>query len=248
MKNKKNKVFYTILVLALVAASLFFLIIERRTHLEFFLHLAAIPLEVILAVFIVERFLSKREAGLKRGQMRLIKSHLFRSQMRMLFIKNFKALKSPLICLEDIRSASLEDLKKMRADAEEVEYRSDEAIESVIMEYLRAKAVWQQYMDRAISFHFDEIVEDMIVILHFINDVMLFKEYHPDEAFIKEAKKSETEMAKIHQILGDGIRKFLDYAIELKEKDPSMLENILTDYYECSRYETVSSDKGQPAV
>jgi len=51
------------------AASILFLIVEHLTHMEFLLHLAAIPLEVLVAVFIVERFLEQKERQEKRRQL-----------------------------------------------------------------------------------------------------------------------------------------------------------------------------------
>ncbi len=72
-------------------------------------------------------------------------------------------------------------------------------------------------MERAIQNEFDYIFGDMIFILHFIQDVRLFKKNHPGRNFMSEAKDSTLLMEKAHKVLGDGIRKFLDYAIELKE-------------------------------
>ena len=37
-------------------------------------------------------------------------------------------------------------------------------------------------------------------------------------------------MARTHRIIGDGIRRFLDYAIELKEKQPEMFGEMMADY------------------
>lgn len=37
-------------------------------------------------------------------------------------------------------------------------------------------------------------------------------------------------MEKIKRILGEGIRKFLDYAIELKEKQPDMFYDLISNY------------------
>jgi hypothetical protein len=43
-------------------------------------------------------------------------------------------------------------------------------------------------------------------------------------------------MKKVKKIMSDGILKFLDYVIELKEKDPDMFYDLLTDY-ELSNFE-----------
>ena len=82
MRVAKNLGFY----LSFVAASGLFLVVEHFTHVEFFLHLAAIPLEVLVAVFIVEKMLERREAQERRRQLMFIKSHMFRTDMRGIFI------------------------------------------------------------------------------------------------------------------------------------------------------------------
>jgi hypothetical protein len=195
---------------------------------------AAIPLEVLLAVFIVETLLRKREDNNKRKQLMYIKSHLFRSELRPLFILNFKALKHPSLTMTQIKNASLDELKQMRKNAESIEYKSFEAMESVILEYTKQQQIWQQFMDWGISFHFDSIVEDMIYILHFIHDVKLYKEKNPDKLFIKEAERKKGLKIKVERVLWDGIEKFLDYAIELKEKKPEMFDDLLSDFEMCS--------------
>ena len=131
----------------LIAASAAFLVIQRLTHWEFALHLAAIPLEILIAVFVVERFLENRETKLKRQQLMYIKSYMFRSEMRNLFIANFAALKHPAIDLAKLRDSTLDELREMRRQAETVEYASPEAMEPVIMEYVRAEPVWHSFKD-----------------------------------------------------------------------------------------------------
>jgi hypothetical protein len=216
--------------LLFIAAAALFLIIEHLTHIEFFLHLAAIPIEVMVAVFIVEKFLERKEQGEKRRQLMFIKSYMFRSDMRNLFIANFKALQSPALAFAQIRTAGLEELKAMRQMAEQVEYKSPGAMESVVMEYVKGQSVWMSFMERAISYNFEEIFHDMIYILHFINDVRAFKEANPQRLFIEAAQRNGEMMEKARKVLGDGIRRFLDYAIELKEKQPEMFRDVLADY------------------
>jgi hypothetical protein len=159
-----------------------------------------------------------------------IKSFMFRSDMRNLFITNFHALKSPGLSMSHIKAASIEELKAMRAAAEEIEYKSVEAMEPVIMEYVRAESVWHNFMERAITYNFEEIFFNMIFILHFIYDVKLFKENNPDKLFVLEAEKREALMVKVCKVLHDGIKAFLDYAVELKSKQPAMFDEIMADY------------------
>ena len=226
MKTRMSVVIYIILV----AVAALFLLIERLTQIEFMFHLAAIPIEVLVVVFIVERLLENRENKQKREHLMYIKSCLFRSEMRSLFITNFNNLESPPLTMSKILNSTLDELKQMRRDADTVEYKSLEMMEPVIMEYVDAQPVWQNFMDIAISCHFEEIFQDMVYILHFIHDVKIFKEHNPDKLFIHEAEKKELLMQKAKTVLGDGIRKFLDYAIELKEKHPDMFYEIISDY------------------
>jgi hypothetical protein len=226
MKSSSNIGIYGLLL----TASIVFLIIEHLTHIEFLLHLAAIPLEVLVAVFIVERFLAMKERHERRRQFMFIKSYMFRSNMRSLFTSNFSALKSPAITFATIRSASLEELRQWRRQAEEIQYKSPEAMESVIMEYVKAQPVWMSFMERAITYNFEEIFHDMIYILHFISDVQAFKAAYPHDLFIAKAMRDEGMMVKVRKVLSDGIQRFLDYATELKEKQPTMFNDVLSDY------------------
>lgn len=193
-------------------------------------HLAAIPLEILLAVFIVQRFLDNRENEEKRRQLMLIKSCMFRSDMSNLFIANFDALESPPVTMSKIKDSTLNELKRIREQADTVQYKSLEMMEPVIMEYVKARHVWQDFMERAIAYDFEDVFRDMVYILHFVRDVESFKENNPDRLFIREAQKNELLMRKVRKVLGDGIRKFLDYAIELKEKEPDLLYEIIAEY------------------
>jgi len=216
--------------LALVATSGLFILLEGWTKWEFFWHLAAIPLEILIAVFIVEQLLEHREVRAKREQLMYIKSFMFRSQMRDLFIANFAALKSPAITMNSIRRASLAELREMRGQAGDIEYRSLEALEPVIDEYVKAEPVWHSFKERAITYNFENIFLDMMAILHFIYDVRSFKAKHPQKMFIHEAAKKEEAMKKVWKIVTDGIRLFLDYAIELKDKQPAIFDEMMADY------------------
>jgi hypothetical protein len=214
----------------LLSASVVFLVLRELTHIEFFLHLAAIPLEVLLAVFIIEKILDQQTARFKRRQLMFIKSFLFRSEMRNLFLANFEALKSPPLTMSRIHSASLEELRLMRQQAERIEYKSAQAMEPIIMEYAKARGVWLNFMERAITYDFEEIFNDMIAILHFIADVSAFKEANPKKLFILEAQRKKPILDRVHKVLWDGIQRFLDYAIELKEKQPELFEEMMGDY------------------
>jgi hypothetical protein len=226
MKRFKHIEFYV----GLIGASVLFLILEHLTHWEFLLHLAAIPLEVLFAVFIVERFLEQRETKEKRRQLMFIKSHLFRSDMRPLFLADFAALKTPPVTMDKIRTASIEELRDMRRQTETVEFKSPEAMEPVIMEYVKAEPVWHGFKERALTYNFENIFQDMIGILHFTSDVKLFKEKYPHRLFVHEAAKRPALLDRARKIMTNGIHSFLDYAIELKEKQPVMFDEMMADY------------------
>jgi hypothetical protein len=226
MKRFKHVGFY----IGLIGMAGIFLVLEHYIHWEFLWHLAAIPLDILIAVFIVERFLENRENKEKRQQLLYIKSYMFRSEMRGLFIANFAALKSPDITMSGIKNAALEELKDLRRQAEHIEYKSLDAMEPVIMEYVKAESVWHSFKERAITYNFENIFMDMIYILHFIYDVKIFKERNPHRIFIHEAVKREDLMKKVWKVLTDGIKSFLAYAVELKEKQPAIFDELMADY------------------
>lgn len=219
------------LYILLIAASVIILLLEHFViHYEFLLHLAAIPLDILIAVFIVEKYIENSESKEKRRQLMFIKSYMFRSEMRNLFITNFHALRVPSLTMTRIKAASLEELRAMREQAKNIEYKSLEAMEPVIKEYVKAEKVWRDFMERAITYNFENIFFDMIYIIHFLYDVKLFKENNPDKLFVREAEKREILMQKVRKVLHDGINAFLDYAIELKEKQPAMFDEVMADY------------------
>jgi hypothetical protein len=226
MINKNNFFIYIVLVVTPVII----LIIEHFTHVEFLLHVAAIPIEVLVAVFIVEMYLANRQKKERRRQLMHIKSCMFRLEMRNLFVTNFLALKTPPLTISGIKAATLHELRKMREQADNIQYRSLEAMEPVIQEYVAAQSVWRNFMNIALDYGFDDIFQDMVYILHFISDVKTYKEHNPEKLFIHKAAENKLLMQKVNKVLGDGIRKYLDYAIELKEKQPELFDEITTDY------------------
>lgn len=171
-----------------------------------------------------------------------IKSYVFRSELLNLFIVNFDALKFPSLTMSKIRNATLEEIRQMRKEADTIEYQSPEMMESVIMEYVKAEQVWHSFKERAITYNFEEIFHDMIFILNFIYDVKAFKNNNPNKLFIYEAEKNILFMGKIKKVLGAGIQKFLDYAIELKEKHPDTFDELISDYELASKIRRIQSD------
>src|SRR4030067_296980 len=67
------------------------------------------------------------------------------------FVATFRGLKKPAITMHQIKEASLEDLRTMRREAEAIEYRSPEAMEEIIREYVKAQPRWTSLLERAIT-------------------------------------------------------------------------------------------------
>jgi hypothetical protein len=214
----------------LPALSAFFLYLEHLTHFEFLLHVAAIPMEILLGAIVVERYLARKERQSKLRQLMFIKSYLFRSRMRNLFISNFSALAEPGITMESIKKSSLGELRALRAKAEDMSYSSPEAMEPVVMEYVNSHDVFHEFMDWAITNNFEEIFHDMIHLLHFIQDVKLFKKHNPGRTFMSEAMERPQLMTKVEGILKRGLFSFLDYMAEVKESQPEVFEELINDY------------------
>lgn len=219
-----------ILGVGLPSLSAFFLYLEHLTHIEFLLHVAAIPMEILLGAILVERYLARKERESKLRQLMFIKSYLFRSRMRNLFISNFAALAKPKITMEMIKNASLADLRELRDRVDSMQYSSAEAMEPVLMEYVHSHDVFHEFMDWAIANNFEEIFHDMINLLHFIQDVKLFKKHNPDKLFISGARENPQLMGKVEKILKTGIFSFLDYMVEVKETQPEVFEELINDY------------------
>jgi len=211
--KREQRVVFSLMILGLPALSAFFLWLEHVTHFEFLLHAAAIPLEILAGSFLVERWLARKEKEGKRQQLMYLKSYLFRSEMRNVFISNFSA----------------------RDKITTLEYRSPGAMEEVLCEYAHARKIFHTFMEWAVAHDFEAIFHDMIYILHFIQDFQLYKKQNPERPFMEELQDHPRMQAKVDNILRDGVVKFLDYAIELRQKEPEVLEELLDDYLMSSR-------------
>lgn len=233
--EQERRIVFVLVGTGLPVLSAFFLWLEHLTHQEFLLHLAAIPLEILLGAFLIERWLARKEKEGKRRQLMYLKSYLFRSEMRDVFVSNFNALAQPAISLAWIRGATLPELVRARGAITALQYRSPQATEEVLAKYVQARHAWQTFMEWAAAHDFESIFHDMIFILHFTQDFQLFKQNHPDRLFVDYAHSHPRLAAKIEKVLRDGVVKFLDYAIELKQKEPEVFEELLDDYLLSSR-------------
>lgn len=238
-QNQQNKNFfksiYFLLLIGLPILSILFLILEQITHIVFLHHIAAIPLEILLGAVIVERFLANRERKSKLRQFMHLKSYMFRTHIREVFITNFQALESPNIDIEQLAVASLSDLKKLRNGLRKLNYQSAEELEKVIQAYVDARDIFQDFMELAISHDFESIIENMVFVLHFIQDVDLYKRYYPNKLYVEHALKMPDERRRVIRILSDGISKFLDYLIELKQEQPDVFMELINEYLITSR-------------
>lgn len=219
-----------LIAIILTSISGVFLYIQYVTQNEFMFHLAAIPLEVLAVLFIAQRFIENVRNQEKRRRLMYIKSYLFRAELSDLYIMNFLALETPVITMAQLKHSTLEELKQIRESVTNVKYKSLEAIESVVEEYVNAQHVWRDLMERAITYDFEDVFQDMIELLHFVHDVKVFRDKNQGKLFGSEVSENEGIQLKVEKVLGDGIRSFLDYAIELKDNQPKMYLNMMSDY------------------
>lgn len=241
---KKDRIFSSplslLLYIGLPLLCAFFLWLHQTTHIEFLLHLAAIPLEILVGAFLVERFLAHEARKQDLRKHMYMKSYTFRSELRKVFIANLKALKYPSIKISEIRTASIENLLSIRNSLDDLEYGTDEEIENVIMEYIHAQKTFYKFMEWAVNHDFETIFFNMIDLLHFIQDVKQFKEYYSDKLFVTEAKKDPKQIERINKVLKEGVLSLLDYVIELKSENPELLDEILGEYEQTNRFSELS--------
>jgi hypothetical protein len=222
---------YFLVVIGLLLLSALFLYLEHITHYEFFLHIASIPLEVLVGGVLVERYLAWREKRRRKRQLMFVKSCLFRSELRTLYMTNFAALAFPRITMEEIKRAGPKELKGWLKQIEEnSRYHSPEAMEAVINEYVKAYLSFNRFLEWAITNDFERIFNDMIMLMHFIHDAQQFKSLHPDELFISKAMKNPEQMERVRKVLTDGIKSFLKFCIELQEHEPDVFLTLMEDY------------------
>jgi hypothetical protein len=222
---------YFVIAISLLLLVALFLYLEHITHYEFFLHVAAIPLEVLFGGILVERYLAWRERRRRKKQLMFVKSCLFRSELRTLYMTNFEALAFPRISMEDIKGAGPKALKGWLKQVEEgAQYHSPEAMEAVISEYVNAYPSFNRFLEWSSNNDFERIFKDMIMLMHFIHDAQLFKSMHPDELFISKAMTNPQQMERAKTVLTDGIKSFLKFCIELQEHEPDVFLTLMEDY------------------
>jgi hypothetical protein len=193
------------------------------------LHLAAIPFEILIAVFIVDKLLRKREGLEKRRRLITVVITLFGSEMSRFYATCFQAMRSPRITISTIANSNIEELKRIRIAADAIEYESFEDMELAIKECVKIEHIWRSLLESAITYDIEEMYLNVLYVINFIHDVKVFKESHSDELFIHLAQQDELLMRRVKEVLGLGIQKLLDYAIDLKESNPDMLRRLMSD-------------------
>jgi len=223
------------LYVCLIFISVFFLFIHWLSHIEFTLHLAAIPIEILFGALLIEKILERKRKAEQSKRLMHFRCYLFRSRLRNIFLANLNALKFPIISISKIKNSSLEELKQMRKDANHIEYASLDAMETIITEYVPAYHAFYSFMEWTIIHDIDSGFKNMIYILHFIEEVKLFKHNNHDTPYVYEAQKKRSLMKKVKKVLAEGLFNFLEFLIELKKKEPALFYELLADYEESPR-------------
>ncbi len=155
---------------------------------------------------------------------------MFRSELRSLYLTNFGALADPRITMEDLKTANPKELAVWLQQVKDAKYRSPEAMESVITEYVNAYHVFDRFLQWAIVNDCERIFHDMILLMHFIHDAKLFKRSHPEKMFITQALENPELMEKVRTVLTAGLTSFLSFCIDLKVAEPSVFLTLIEDY------------------
>lgn len=237
MLNKDFLPYYVVLI----TASAILLVIYEISHIDFMLHLAAIPFEIIIGVFIVDMLLRKREIVAKRRRTIAVAITMFGSEMGRFDDACFRAIRSPLITLSTIEHSSIKELKQIRIASDTIEYGSPEEMELAVKECVNIEHVWRSLLESAVAFDIEETYLNTLHILNFVHDVKVFKESHPDEPFIHFAQQDEQILKGVKEVISFTVQKFLDYAIELKENHPDMLHQFLSELDTSTRIRGLSS-------
>ena len=225
MFKKEFLLYYVVLIIA----SATFLVIYEIYHIEFMLHLAAIPFEILIAVFIIDVLLRKREIMDKRRRTIAVAITLFGSEMGRFDDACFHAIRSPLITLSTIANSSIEELKQIRIASDTIEYGSPEEMELAIKECVNIEHIWRSLLESAVAYDIEEMYLNTLNILNFIHDVKVYREGHPDMPFIHFAQQDERILKRVKEVIKLDVQKFLNYAIELKENHPDMLSQFLSE-------------------
>jgi len=183
----------------------------------------------------------KRENLEKRRQTIAVAITLFGSEMGRFYDSCFHAIRSPLITLSAIANSSIVELKQIRIASNTIEYGSPEEMELAIKECVNIEHIWRSLLESAVAYDIEEMYLNNLQTLNFIHDVKAFRERHPSEPFIRLAEQDERIMKRVKELIRLTVQKFLDYAIELKQNHPEMLDQFLSELDTSTRIRGASS-------
>lgn len=210
-------------------------------------HYLSVALELCLGFILIELIWhnhekkevereKQKERKIKEEQLRHIKSYVFHSRMRTLFITNFMAIKSSSISLRNLLKADPK-IPIVKPDSELIHYETQRAKIGVIHEYVKAKDVWERFLELGIMFGFDHIVKEMTKILQLVAEV---KEIFPPESIdnmpahefaAQLTQDRRTDLVdQFEPIIATGIIKFHEYLEDLRQSDQKLFHNLL-DFY-----------------
>ncbi len=202
---------------------------EHLTHNEFMFHLAAVPIEILAAVMIIEQLWALGDRIKKQKRLSYMLWVRYNLEIGSLLAASFKAVESPSLSMSRIKSASMEELKKLRDDAGTIRYKSIELVEAAATEYVKTQHIWKAYLDRAVEYDLEKVYQNMMHILYFIDYTEVFKRNNPDRLFVDEIRGNKGVLVKAEEILGSGIRIFLDMAIELRKKKTDAFYQVISN-------------------
>lgn len=219
-----------ILSIILALTSALFLYLHEVTHQEFMLHLAAIPIEILVGALLIDAYLARQERRRRMQQLSYIKGFLFRTEMKALFINNFRSLANEQMKLQVIRSSTEDELRRMRSEFSEPVYRSNADKDAIIDQYVKTASVFRYFMEWSIQNDVESIFHDMIFLLHFIQDVKVFRELYPEQSVFTGDASDEEMREAVDKVLKGNVFSFLDYAIELRRDRPEEFDHLMEDY------------------
>jgi hypothetical protein len=214
---------------ALVVAAIILLIVFYVTEIEFMLHLAAIPLEILLAAFVVDQVLNLQERQGRRRRLKGEAASVFHSQIEGVIEAGIRAAQPPDAPMPKLASMSTEELKGLRAAVGPAKYRSLAEMQAGIDQLVDAEQTWQSILAQAIEYDVDETYVNMMKMLSFVRYVKAFRESHPDESFAHFAQGNEKAMEKMRGVSELAVRRYLDLLVDFKEHDPDMLKELHAD-------------------
>ena len=213
----------------LIAATALILIVYYETEHEFLLHLAAIPIEILVATFIVERLLRAHEEQRSRRRIMAEAATAFHSQIETVVQVGIRTAQPPDARVPKLETLSVEELKRLRARAGPVKFTSAEEVDAAVNELVDAEDLWLSIMSQAIEHDIDETFVNMMRLLDFVHHVKAFRRAHPGEDFGRHALGDEAATKRMEDAGGSAVVRYLDLLIEFKEKEPDMLQKLRLD-------------------